>query len=393
MSLIRTLYYWCLFSFLLYVFFTPNEIIVQNVHSLAEKVMTGIQEHQDAKKKKVAKVKFEDVIGIEEYKDEIVDIVKFLKDPSLYHKMGAEIPRGILLTGPPGTGKTLLARALADEAGCKFFYVSGAEVDSLFIGAGAKKVKTLFEKARAEAPSIIFIDEIDAMAMDRTKYTNIVQDNSTVNQLLVEMDGFRKTHNVIVIGATNLAERLDSALMRPGRFDKTISVPLPDQKGREKMFDHYIGKVKTTEKIDSEKLALRTTRMSGADIANLVNMAIIKAVKEGREGATSADFDSVIEQHYLGTRRSKGLTDKELKERVAYYESAKAVMSLVYPHAEPVFKMTILSRGDISSQTVTKSEDDKLNYNKKELKGLIMTSLAGRAAEERYFRGVSTSRR
>lgn len=337
-------------------------------------------------------VRFDDVIGIEEYKDEIVDIVRFLKDPSVYAKMGAEIPRGIMLTGPPGTGKTLLAKALAAEAGCKFFYVSGSDVDKLFIGAGAKRIREIFKKARENTPSIIFIDEIDAMAMDRSKYTNVVQDNSTVNQLLVEMDGFRKNQNVIVIGATNMVDRLDTALMRPGRFDKTISIPLPDVKGREKLFDFYLKKIKTIEKIDSKLLAERTTMFSGADVANIVNMAIINAIKKKRDGATNADFDSVIEQHFLGTRRSKGLNDPLLKKHVAYYESAKAVMSLVYPNAEPVFKMTILSRGDVTSQTVIKSETDRLNYNKKELKALIMTSLAGRCAELSYFGEISTSK-
>lgn len=372
----------------LYIIFRPNEQMIADSKNVYE-YLAGQMTISNSKAK--TKVKFDDVIGIEEYKDEIVDIVKFLKDPSAYHKMGAEIPRGILLTGPPGTGKTLLAKALADEAGCNFYYISGAEIDSLFVGVGAKKIRELFEKARENSPSIIFIDEIDALAMDRTKFTSVTTDNSTVNQLLVEMDGFRKSQNVIVIGATNLADRLDSALMRPGRFDKTISIPLPDIKGREKLFDYYIKRVRAEESIDSKKLADKTTRMSGADIATLVNMAIIHAVKAGRTGAKNEDFEFVIEQYYLGTRKTKSINDEELKKRIAYYESAKAVMSLIYPHAEPVFKMTILSRGDLASQTVTKSEEDKLNYNKKELKALIMTCLAGRTAEIGYFGEISTS--
>lgn len=373
----------------MYLLMWPTDAIIDNVKSLGSMFK---REKKKEEEDPVPKIRFEDVIGIEDYKEEIVDIVKYLKDPSIYSKMGADIPRGILLTGPPGTGKTLLAKALANEASCKFYYVSGSDVDKLFVGAGAKKVREIFKKARENSPSIIFIDEIDAMAMDRSKFTNIMQDNSTVNQLLVEMDGFRKNQNVIVIGATNLVDRLDSALMRPGRFDKTISIPLPDVKGREKLFDFYIRKIKTADKIDSKLLAERTTSFSGADVANIVNMAIIHAIKNKRSGATSKDFDTVLEQHFLGTRRTKGLTDPLLKKHVAYYESAKAVMSLVYPNAEPVFKMTILSRGDLTSQTVTKSETDRLNYNKKELKALIMTSLAGRCAELAYFGELSTSR-
>ena len=346
---------------------------------------------------KLPSVRFEDVIGIEEYKDEVIEVVRFLKDPSAFKKIGAEIPRGIMLTGPPGTGKTLLAKALANEAGCKFFYVSGSDVDKFFVGAGAKKIRQVFEKARAESPAIIFIDEIDAMARDRSSHSSLVADNSTINQLLVEMDGFKKLDNVIVIGATNLLGRIDKALMRPGRFDKTISIPLPDVKGREKLFDFYASKIKTVEQIDAKSLAERTTRMSGADIADIVNKAIILAVKNDRLGATNKDFDTVIEQHFLGIRSSKSVSDLELKKQMAYYEAAKAVMSLVYPHAEPVFKMTILSRGDLNSQvvcshqTVTKSTEDKLNYNKKELKANIMMCLAGRAAEKMYFGDISTS--
>lgn len=188
-----------------------------------------------AKHKATTGVNFEDIIGIEEYKDEIIDIVRYLKNPAQYKEMGAEIPKGIMLAGPPGTGKTMLAKALANEAGCSFFYISGAEIDGIFYGLGAKKIRELFAKARASKPAVIFIDEIDSVAMDRKKYTNIIEDNSTINQLLVEMDGFKGNDQVIVIGATNMVEKIDKALMRPGRFDKTVTVPLPDVKGREKV--------------------------------------------------------------------------------------------------------------------------------------------------------------
>lgn len=299
------------------------------------------------------KILFDDVIGIEEYKDEVIDIVRYLRDPSVYQKIGADIPRGIMLSGPPGTGKTLLAKALANEAGCKFFYVSGSDVDKFFVGAGAKKIRDIFAEARRESPSIIFIDEIDAMARDRSSHTSLMVDNSTINQLLVEMDGFNKLDNVIVIGATNLIDKIDKALMRPGRFDKTIDIPLPDVKGREKLFDHYVKKIKTTESIDSKVLAGKTSRMSGADICNIVNKSIIIAIKQNKEGADNKDFDTVIDQHFLGIRSSKTVSDEQLKNQIAYYEAAKAVMSLVYPHAEPVFKMTILSRGDVNSQVTS----------------------------------------
>lgn len=339
----------------------------------------------------IPNVRFEDVIGIEEYKDEVVDIVNFLKDPSMFAKIGAEMPKGILLAGPPGTGKTLLAKALAREAGCSFFYLSGSEIDKFFVGAGARKLRDVFAQARKKSPAIVFIDEIDAVAMDRAKSTSIMQDFSTINQLLVEMDGFNGNEKIIVIGATNMPDRLDRALMRPGRFDKTINIPLPDVKGREKLFDFYIKKITTSEKIDSALLAQRTTRMSGADIANIVNKAIVNAVKNKKtEGATNKDFETVIEQHYLGVRRSQPIPDENLKRHMAVYEAAKAVTSLVYPSAEPVFKMTILSRGDVDSQTITNSTEDKLNYNKKEIKAHLMTALAGRAAELIYFGEISS---
>ena len=366
----------------------------KEAYAFYNKKIEEIQKKKKAEEPKKAeyKVKFHDVIGIEEYKDEIIDIVRFLQDPSKYVEMGAEIPRGILLEGPPGTGKTLLAKALANEAECNFIYVSGAEVDKFFVGYGAKKIRQIFEEARKKAPSIIFIDEIDTMTMDRKKSTSIMNDLSTLNQLLAEMDGFVRNEKVIVIGATNLSDRIDKALMRPGRFDKTINIPLPDVKGREKLFEFYVKKIKTIEQINCKALAERTTRMSGADVANITNKAIIHAIKNKQEGANNKDFEEVLEQESLGIRKTKPVMDENLKKHMAYYEAAKAVASLVYPNAEPVYKMTILPRGDVTSQTVTKSTEDKLNYNKKELKALVVTALAGRVCEMKYFGEVSSSK-
>lgn len=336
---------------------------------------------------------FDQIIGIEDYKDEILDLVEYLKNPTKFQKMGAELPRGILLAGPPGTGKTLLARALANESGCKFFYKSGADVDKIFVGSGAKAIRELFQKAReVNGPVIIFFDEIDSFTKDRTMVKDFTSSFSTINQLLAEMDGFRNSKHIIVIGATNMPDKIDKALMRPGRFDKTITLTLPDVKGREKLFEYYAGKIKTAEKIDTKFLAQRSSRMSAADISTIVNKTIILAIKEGRKGATNADFARILEQHYLGIRRSQSTPEETIKKRLAYYEAAKTVTSLLYPHAEPVLKTTILSKGDVGSQTVTNSTEDKLNYNKKELKALIVTSLAGREIEQMVFGGVSTSK-
>src|SRR3990167_1219487 len=336
---------------------------------------------------------FDQIIGIEDYKDEILDLVEYLKNPTKFQKMGAELPRGILLAGPPGTGKTLLARALANESGCKFFYKSGADVDKIFVGSGAKAIRELFQKAREfNGPVIIFFDEIDSFTKDRTMAKDFTSSFSTINQLLAEMDGFRNSKHIIVIGATNMPDKIDKALMRPGRFDKTITLTLPDVKGREKLFEYYAGKIKTAEKIDTKFLAQRSSRMSAADISTIVNKTIIMAIKEGRKGATNADFARILEQHYLGIRRSQSTPEETIKKRLAYYEAAKTVTSLLYPHAEPVLKTTILSKGDVGSQTVTNSTEDKLNYNKKELKALIVTSLAGREIEQMVFGGVSTSK-
>lgn len=335
---------------------------------------------------------FDQIIGIEDYKDEILDLVEYLKNPGKFQKIGAEIPRGILLAGPPGTGKTLLARALANESGCKFFYKSGADVDKIFVGSGAKAIRELFQKAReVNGPVIIFFDEIDSFTKDRGMVKDITSDFSTINQLLGEMDGFRNSKHIIVIGATNMPDKIDKALLRPGRFDKTITLTLPDVKGREKLFEFYANKIKTIEKIDTNFLAKRSSRMSAADISTVVNKAIINAIKEGRKGATNADFAKILEQHYLGIRRTQATSEEVIKERMAYYEAAKTVASLVYPNAEPVLKTTILSKGDLGSQTVTNATEDKLNYNKKELKALIVTSLAGREIEKLVFGGVSTS--
>lgn len=292
------------------------------------------------------KVMFDDIIGIEEYKDEIVDIVKYLKNPSKYKKMGASVPKGILLAGPPGTGKTLLARALSNEAGCNYIYLSGSGTTTFFVGSGVAKIKETFKKARDNAPSILFIDEIDALAGDR-EHTFLVE---SLNQLLAEMDGFSSKDNVIVVGATNLPEKLDKAIMRPGRFDKTINVPLPDVKGREKLFKFYLDKVKVSEEIDYERLAKLTTRLSGADIANIANKSIIYAIRKGDQGCKNSHVDFILDQHMLGIRKKKMGSDLDLNKRNAYYEAGKAVMSLVYPGAEPVAKMTLLARGDIGSQ-------------------------------------------
>lgn len=268
----------------------------------------------------------------------------YLKNPKKYTNVGADIPKGILLAGPPGTGKTLMARALAGEAGCKFFYKSGSEFDEIFVGVGSKRVRELFKKARQNSPAIIFIDEIDAMTASRNPMFSSVSRN-TINQLLTEMDGFKPSDNVIVIGATNMANSIDKAVLRPGRFDKIIDVSLPDIKGREKIIDYYLKKIKHDDDVSQETLAKATTGFSGADIKNFVNIAILNAIKEGRKLANHSDFEFALDRVTMGIGRKSMHVSEEEKLMTAYHEGGHTLVNLLTPGTLPLHKVTILPRG------------------------------------------------
>jgi len=310
------------------------------------------------------KTRFSDVLGIDEFKEELIELVDYLKNPKKYTDAGAKIPKGILLVGPPGTGKTLLARALAGEAGCTFFYKAGSEFDELFVGMGARRVRELFKKARQKAPAIIFIDEIDSVAGTR-RAMDASHSRDTINQILAEMDGFKQTDNVVVIGATNFPEAIDPAVKRPGRFDKIIHVPLPDVKGREEIFRYYLNKIKVDSKVDPKFLARQTSGMSGADIQNMVNLAILNAIKNNRTKAEPNDFEFANDRIRMGIGRKNMLVSDKEKLMTAYHEGGHALVSLLTEGAVPLHKVTILPRGPALGFTSMVPEKDELSQSKK----------------------------
>lgn len=337
-------------------------------------------------------IKFKDVIGIDEYKEEVMEIVDYLNDPQKFETLGAEIPRGILLIGKPGTGKTLLAKALANETGCSFFYKSASEFDQIFVGAGAKNIRELFKAAREHSPSIIFIDEIDSIGSDRESSAFESIPNDTLNQLLAEMDGFKKNERVIVMGATNLPEVLDKALKRPGRFDKKINIPLPDKNGRKKLLKHYLSRVSHKNDIDLERYAGITTNFTGAQIKQLVNEAVCIAVLDKRSEAWNKDMEKAFDRELMGIRKQKINMDKERKTRSAVYESGIAVASFLVKDAQPLYKVSILPIGDKVKGAVLKTDKDLLNNNKTQIKAMAKLALAGRAAEQVFYNGRVSSR-
>jgi len=327
------------------------------------------------------KTRFSDVLGIDEFKDELIELTDYLKNPKKYTEAGAKIPKGILLVGPPGTGKTLLARALAGEAQCTFFYKAGSEFDELFVGMGARRVRELFKKARQKAPAIIFIDEIDSVAGTR-RAADPSYTRDTINQILAEMDGFKQTDNVIIVGATNFPEAIDPAVRRPGRFDKIINVPLPDVKGREEVFNYYLKKIKIDNNVNASILARRTIGFSGADIQNMVNIAILNAVKNNRKDANADDFEYAMDRITMGIGRKKMFVSDRDKLVTAYHEGGHALTSLLTEGATPLHKVTILPRGGALGFTAMIPNKEQLSQSKKEILASIDVAMGGRAAEE-----------
>ena len=339
-----------------------------------------------------SKVKFDDVAGCDAEKAELVEVVDYLKEPKKYTKYGAKLPKGILLVGPPGTGKTLLAKAVAGEAGVPFYSISGSDFVEMFVGVGAGRVRDLFKTAKQNAPCVVFIDEIDAVGRQRGAGLGGGNDEreQTLNQLLVELDGFEENSGIIVIAATNRDDVLDPALLRAGRFDRQVTVSLPDKAGREAIFKVHAKNKKLDPNIDFAFLAKRTVGFSGADIASILNDAAILAIRAKREFITLADIDEAIDRRIAGpARASKGLTEKE-RIRVAHHESGHAIIGLTLPDADKVRKITIIPRGRTGGHVLMSPDEDRFLMTKKELEAEICGLLGGRTAEEVFFNDVST---
>lgn len=339
-----------------------------------------------------SKVKFADVAGADEEKAEMQELVYYLKDPRKYTKFGAKLPKGVLLVGPPGCGKTLLAKAVAGEAGVPFFSISGSDFVEMFVGVGAGRVRDMFKTAKENAPCLVFIDEIDAVGRQRGAGLGGGNDEreQTLNQLLVEMDGFNDNSGIIVIAATNRDDVLDPALLRAGRFDRKITVSLPDVKGREAIFKVHSRNKKVSSEVNFENLSKRTVGFSGADIENIMNEAAILAVRANKEEITIADIDEAIDRRFAGpAKKSRSLTEEE-KWRTAYHESGHAIVGLKYPHAGKVQKITIIPRGNYGGWVLATPEKDKFNLTKGELIADIVLDMGGRSAEEIFCDDIDT---
>ncbi|MCS7234573.1 MAG: ATP-dependent zinc metalloprotease FtsH [Armatimonadota bacterium] len=338
------------------------------------------------------KVTFDDVAGVDEAKEELQEIIEFLKHPKKFQALGAKIPRGVLLVGPPGSGKTLLAKAVAGEAGVPFFSISGSEFVEMFVGVGASRVRDLFDQAKKNAPCLVFIDEIDAVGRQRGAGLGGGHDEreQTLNQLLVEMDGFDPNAGIIVIAATNRPDILDPALLRPGRFDRRIVVDNPDTKGRKAILEVHLRGKPLAEDVNVDVLAKRTPGFSGADLANLVNEAALLAARRNKRRITMAEFDEAIERVIAGPqRRSRVLSQRE-RELVAFHEAGHALLRKLLPHADPPHKVTIVSRGMALGYVMGMPPEDRYTRTRAELLDEITVAMGGRVAEEIVFGEVTT---
>ncbi|PLX79626.1 MAG: cell division protein FtsH [Desulfuromonas sp.] len=339
-----------------------------------------------------SKVTFKDVAGIDEAKDELEEIVAYLKDPKRFSRLGGKIPKGVLLVGSPGTGKTLLARAIAGEAGVPFFSISGSDFVEMFVGVGASRVRDLFVQGKKHAPCLIFIDEIDAVGRHRGAGLGGGHDEreQTLNQLLVEMDGFESNEGVILIAATNRPDVLDPALLRPGRFDRQVVVPRPDVKGRLKILTVHARKIPSSEDVDLEVVAKGTPGFSGADLANLINEAALLAARADKSKVDMEDLEAAKDKVMMGAERRSMVITEEEKKVTAYHEAGHALVALFIPGADPVHKVSIIPRGRAMGVTMYLPEEEKYNQSKMSLNTTICAMLGGRVAEEITFESVTT---
>ncbi|NWN45489.1 ATP-dependent zinc metalloprotease FtsH [Candidatus Phytoplasma pruni] len=334
-------------------------------------------------------ITFLDVAGNEEEKEELKELIDFLKNPKKYETMGAKSPKGVLLQGPPGTGKTLLAKALAGEAGVPFYATSGSEFVQLYVGMGALKIRNLFKELRQNAPCILFIDEIDILGMARGNNHSNNEADQTLNQLLTEMDGFNASKGIMIIGATNRKEMLDPALLRPGRFDRHFTVGLPNVKAREAILKVHAHNKKIAPEVDFSQLAKHTPGMSGAELASVLNEASILAVRANKEEITMTELEEAIDRVWMGPAKNSNKYDEEERKMVAYHEAGHAVIALKMSHARQIQKITIVPRGDAGGYVITVPEKETFFSSKKRMLASIVVSLGGRAAEELIFDDVS----
>jgi cell division protease FtsH len=338
------------------------------------------------------KVTFKDVAGVDEAKEELQEIIEFLREPQKFQKLGGRIPKGVLLVGSPGTGKTLLARAIAGEANVPFFSISGSDFVEMFVGVGASRVRDLFDQGKKSAPCIIFIDEIDAVGRHRGAGLGGGHDEreQTLNQLLVEMDGFDSNEGVILIAATNRPDVLDPALLRPGRFDRRVVVPRPDVKGREAILRVHTKKVPLSDDVDLTVIARGTPGFSGADLANLVNEAALHAARQNRKVATMSDFELSKDKVLMGVERRSMILNEEEKKTTAYHEAGHALVAAVVPDADPLHKVTIIPRGMALGLTMQLPVDDKHTYSRRFLEAQLAILMGGRVAEELFLNQMTT---
>jgi len=338
------------------------------------------------------KITFKDVAGVDEAKEELQEIIEFLRDPQRFQKLGGRIPKGVLLVGPPGTGKTLLARAVAGEANVPFFSISGSDFVEMFVGVGASRVRDLFEQGKKNAPCIIFIDEIDAVGRHRGAGLGGGHDEreQTLNQLLVEMDGFESNEGVILMAATNRPDVLDPALLRPGRFDRRVVVGRPDVNGRVGILQVHTRKIPLAEDVDLSVIARGTPGFSGADLANVVNEAALLAARPGRKTVTMADFETAKDKVLMGVERRSLIISEEEKRNTAFHEAGHALVAALMPHTDPLHKVTIIPRGMALGLTMQLPVDDKHTYTKDYLESQIGVMMGGRLAEEIFLHHMTT---
>jgi cell division protease FtsH len=338
------------------------------------------------------KVTFQDVAGVEEAKEEVGELVEFLKDPSKFQKLGGRIPKGVLMTGSPGTGKTLLAKAIAGEAKVPFFSISGSDFVEMFVGVGASRVRDMFEQAKKHAPCIIFIDEIDAVGRQRGAGLGGGHDEreQTLNQLLVEMDGFEGSEGVIVIAATNRPDVLDPALLRPGRFDRQVYVPLPDIRGREQILKVHMRKVPIGDDVDASVIARGTPGFSGADLANLVNEAALFAARANKRFVTMFDFEQAKDKVVMGAERRSIVMPQRERMNTAYHESGHTVVARMLPNTDPVHKVTIIPRGRALGVTMQLPTEDRYSHDRETLLSTVAVLMGGRIAEEVFMQQMTT---
>jgi cell division protease FtsH len=389
---ISTLLSWIvpvLFFFALYMFFFRRIIDKQGLGGMMNVGKSKAKVYVE----KDTGVTFEDVAGVDEAEAELVEIVGFLKDKEKYERLGATIPRGILLVGPPGTGKTLIARAVAGEAKVPFFSISGSEFVEMFVGVGAARVRDLFEQARKTAPCIIFIDELDALGKARSgpSFGGNDEKEQTLNQLLTELDGFDPREGIVLLAATNRPEILDPALLRAGRFDRQVVVDRPDKSGRVDILKVHMKKIKADKDVDLEQLAQLTAGFAGADLANLINEAAIFATRRGAKSVTMKDFVEAFERIVAGTEKKSRVLNPQDKKRVAYHEMGHALAAATLPGADPVQKISIIPRSiGALGYTMQRPTEDKFLITLQELKNRMVVLMAGRAAEELIFKEIST---